>query len=112
MFVADSAAPLIPPASIKLTVASIVTNENGNTIITLDADDDVTLNNTNYKFIQTEDCTTNGIAVHRYGAFIVPGTVSAFDAVLDVSGVLKKATITMSSVAVGTELTFTTVINP
>lgn len=110
VFVADSAAPTIAPLNVKLTVASVVTNENGNTIITLDADDDVTLNNTNYKFIQTEACTTNGIAVHRYGAFIVPNGVTTFDAVLDVSGVLKKATITMASVAVGTELTFTTVI--
>ena len=110
MFVTDSAAPLIPPATLTLTVASVVTNENGNTIITLDADDATSFNNTNYKFIQTEGCTTNGIAVHRYGAFIVPSGVTSFDAVLDVSGVLKKATITMSSVAVGTELTFTTVV--
>lgn len=112
VFVTDSAAPLIPPASIKLTVASKVVNENGTTIITLDADDATTLNNTNYKFLQTSKCTEDGIAVHRYGAFIIPSGVATFAARLDVSGVIKGAIITVADVNVGDEITFTTVVNP
>lgn len=55
--------------------------------------DNVQLARTNYKFVQTEELTSRGVAVHPYGAVIVPGgewwdteTGTDFVFVIDVNG--------------------------
>lgn len=46
-------------------------------ITIVDADDTPALTYQNYKFIQTEELTALGVAVHPYGAIIVPDYASA-----------------------------------
>lgn len=54
------------------------------------ADENPTLANTNYNFVQTEALTEAGIAVHKYGAVIIPASKSATEIVLtmEVDGVV------------------------
>lgn len=67
----DSSATLTPPATITLTVSDI--NKSGNSAIyTLTPADPATLQNSTLEFIQDEDATEDGIAVHKYGAVIIP----------------------------------------
>ena len=50
----------------------------------IDVDTEPTTEYQNYKFIQTEELTELGIAIHPYGAFIVPYTAIASDPVCTV----------------------------
>lgn len=57
------------------------------------ADEKPTLVNGNYNFIQTEDMTNNGIAMHRYGAVIIPASKVGTEITLEmeINGVTYKA---------------------
>lgn len=44
------------------------------------------LSPSNYHFIQNEDCTEEGIAVHRYGAIIIPNDSSGEILTLEING--------------------------
>lgn len=44
------------------------------TILTVEVDDITQFNGGNYNFVQTDDATQKGIAVHKYGAYIIPPT--------------------------------------
>lgn len=59
------------PATIAFEVAAIETSE-VSTIITLQQKNSDTLQNTRFKFVQTDALTADGVAVHEYGAYIVP----------------------------------------
>lgn len=67
VFIEDTAMPSAP-ATLTATVESVSTSDNA-TIYTL------TLAEDNVKFEQTEDATELGVAVHPYGAIIVPAGV-------------------------------------
>jgi hypothetical protein len=69
----DDSATITDLASITFTVSDKSVDDT-NTVISLVPSDTATLQNTNYTFVQTESATENGIAVHRYGAFIIPNT--------------------------------------
>ena len=62
------------------------------------------------KFIQTEDATEKGIAVHEYGAFIIPtpasNAPSTFTSDVIVAGTLYRATITVANIAPNATVTF------
>ena len=107
VFVAESAS-ISTPSTVAFTVDSIVTNDSGTTVITLAAADPATLADMNCEFVQNEDCTKDGIAVHKYGAFIIPDdeTILTVPAEISINGVTKVATITLASVAVGATVTF------
>ena len=60
-----------PLSSYVLTVDSKVVSDNA-TIITFKLPSSDTVRPTNIEFVQDEDATTDGIAVHRYGAVIFP----------------------------------------
>lgn len=67
----DSSASTSAPATITLTVTDVSKN-NGSAIYTLIPSDSATLADSNLEFIQDEDSTEDGIAVHKYGAVIIP----------------------------------------
>ena len=67
----DSDASISAPATITLKVTDISKN-NGNAIYTLIPTDSATLADSNLEFIQDKDSTEDGVAVHKYGAVIIP----------------------------------------
>ena len=68
-----SNATITPPASLDFTVGSMTGDATADTF-TLVADDSTAslVNAGKGKFVQTKDDTENGIAVHPYGAWVVP----------------------------------------
>lgn len=70
VFVGDGAS-IAQPTSITLTVDSV--EKSGETcIFTLVPADNETIAQSSLEFLQTPNNTTNGVAVHKYGAYIVP----------------------------------------
>lgn len=95
-------------------IASIEDYEDGK-IITLLTDDNTTDSPSNLKYVQTEALTRAGVAVHPYGAYIIPTSALAGDSIaveatiLD-NNVLYKYTGTIALnpfPAVGTKITLT-----
>lgn len=78
------------PASVKFQVSDISVGENA-TVFTLNLyDDAAALTDRNYNFIQDEDAVSAGIAVHKYGAIIMPTGASAetaYSPVLEINGI-------------------------
>lgn len=109
VFVGES---IYTASSLTFVVSSIDTSENY-TVITLElngSDVDGDFSNLQYEFVQTEDNVDNGIAVQKYGAFIIPKdlesevgaelTVKIGDKVLT-----SESPILLSEVAIGDEFT-------
>lgn len=69
----NSGASVALPASVQFRVVDKQTSDT-NVIYTLEQVETGTHSPTNCVFVQTQDATTKGIAVHRYGAFILPNT--------------------------------------
>lgn len=95
VFVTNSAT-LTPPDSFSLHVASKDESEIATTL-TFDVtitDEQPTLQNTNFNFIQTEAMTKAGIAVHKYGAVIIPAdqVATKFNLSMEVDGVVYTST--------------------
>ena len=103
----DDSATITPPASIKYNVTAVSSSDNA-TIVTLELDDSTaSLAHSSFIFVQTEDATTDGVAVHKYGAVILPEGKD-YDAVLSVDGTLYEGDVAIdSSTAVGDVITFT-----
>ena len=110
VFVTDDAT-ITAPASLKFKVASI-TSDDVNSVVTLEPSDTASLiAGDGYKFIQTEDDVENGVAVHPYGAYIIPTQETpveiqpeALVIPLDTKYLLGSA-IGVASLSVGDELT-------
>ena len=67
-----SSATITAPASLKFKVTAM-TGDKHNDIVTLELSDDSGIESgAEAKFIQNEALTTKGVAVHPYGAFIIP----------------------------------------
>lgn len=66
-----------PPTTLTVKVLSKDTTDYA-TVFTLDVvnDDAIGLSNTFYEFVQTEALTNKGVAVHKYGAVIMPSNVA------------------------------------
>ena len=92
----DDSATISDLSSIKFTVAD-KSADDVNTVFSLIPTDTATLQYTNYNFVQTEDATENGIAIHKYGAVIMPNT--------EISGTTLELTINGKSYTAGTALT-------
>lgn len=70
-------ATISKPETITVEITGKVISE-GATIFTLNVKDDVaTLASNSVNFVQTEALTTDGIAVQKYGAIVIPSTKSA-----------------------------------
>lgn len=67
----DNSASTSAPATITLTVTDIARSDNA-AIYTLIPADSASLADSNLEFIQDEDSVEDGIAVHKYGAVIIP----------------------------------------
>lgn len=106
----DNDATTTLPASFKASVASKSTN--GTEVTYSLAIDDSTAALVGYsaKYIQTEDATKAGIAVHPYGAYVLPNSESATKCTPTISlgGTLYDGGTDISSALdVGDEITFT-----
>lgn len=78
----DSGATIAKPSTITVEITGKDTSEVG-TIFTLNVQSDTaTLAPNTLNFVQTEDLTTAGIAVQKYGAVIIPSTKSASEITL------------------------------
>ena len=69
------------PATLTFKVGSVST-DNNSAVYTLEIDSATGLGPQNYRFIQDETAVKAGIAVHPYGAFIMPEDASAYTAKL------------------------------
>lgn len=109
----DTDGAIAPPESITFKVETVTTSEVSK-IITLAQTEDVAFK-TNVKFVQTEELTEMGVAVHQYGAFIVP--LNATEEVTTITPVLTVVgdttgteytadAITVAEVAEGDTVTF------
>lgn len=67
----DASATITAPSTITLTVTDITKSGNA-AIYTLTPADPASLQDSNLEFLQDSTSTQNGIAVHKYGAVIVP----------------------------------------
>lgn len=108
VFVANTA-DTDAPDDITFTVTNVDTAVEDVMTVVLTGPDSVALIGGNDMFVQTEDCTENGIAVHPYGGFIIPigsGAPSTFDAQVNVAGTEYFATVTVANIAVGATIKF------
>lgn len=105
--IVDDTATIAPLTSLVFTVADKSADDN-NTVLSLIPADTATLQNTNYNFVQTESATKNGIAIHKYGAVIMPNDSEGTTLEIVIGGKTYKAgaAITPDS-AVGNTVTFT-----
>lgn len=72
----DDGATVTAPASLTFTIGGVVKSD-VSTVVNLIHNETDTLANTNYQFVQDEDCTEDGIAVTPYGTYILPYTETA-----------------------------------
>lgn len=107
VFVADDATIALP-GTMSFTVSDVSANDTA-TVITLEPADPATLAHSEYNFVQTQAATQAGIAVHKYGAIIVPtGQANTTALQLKVDGTAYNATaIVIETVGVGDTVTFT-----
>lgn len=111
----DDAATITAPTTFTVHVDSKDESEEAITFtFSIDtSDEEPTLANTNYNFVQTEALTEEGIAVHKYGAVIIPASKSATEIVLtmEINGVVydnsTESTKLTGSTAVDTAITMT-----
>ena len=106
-----SSATITAPASLKFKVAGI-TSDGVNDVVTLEPSDTASLiAGDGYRFIQTSTDTTNGIAVHPYGAFIIPKKSTPLTIQPEVEAIpvdtkyLLASAVGVASLSVGDELT-------
>jgi hypothetical protein len=107
-----SDATITAPATLTFTVSGVTSNDNA-TVITLEP----TVANSlvagdGYKFVQTQTDVENGVAVHPYGAYIIPKAETAIEVTPTVE--LKKVNATYvagtaitEAIEVGTTVTVT-----
>lgn len=106
----DSSANTDVPASLGFTVTGVTVSDT-NTVVTVELTESPTLAPMAYNFVQSEDATEKGIAVHKYGAFIFTNGESAVTTTPEL--VINGTTYTAGEGTVGTNsevgdtLTFT-----
>lgn len=94
-----SDADIALPATITVEVAEKTISENATTLTLVPQVDGGQLNGGNVEFIQTQTATTNGIAIHKYGAVLIPTTKVATELTLqlNVNGTMYNASSTISA---------------
>lgn len=95
----NSSADTSLPDSIVVEVESKAIDENATVLTLVPQIDGAQLTAGNYEFVQTQALTANGIAVHKYGALLIPAnkTATAITLVLKVGDTLYTATSNISS---------------
>lgn len=97
----DDAATITAPETFTVHIDSKDESEEA-TVFTLSVtttDENPTLVNTNYNFVQTEALTTAGIAIQKYGAVIIPTSQAATEItlVMEVDGITYEGATTITS---------------
>ena len=106
----DSSADTSVPASLGFTVTGVTVSDT-NTVVTVELTESSTLAPMSFNFVQSEDATEKGIAVHKYGAFIFTNGASDVTTIPEL--VIDGTTYTAGEGTVGTDsevgdtLTFT-----
>lgn len=80
----DNQVDITPPTTINVVVKSKSVSDEA-TVFTLIPVDGATISPRNLAFVQTEEATTDGIAIHPYGAIIVPKNTTATQVKLEVT---------------------------
>ena len=97
--------------ALSFTIENISSDTAGNTVITLAPDEDTAaISRMSYSFVQTDDDVEALIAVHPYGAYIIPAGSSAtsITPTINLNGVeLTASAITLANVAIGDVVSFT-----
>lgn len=105
--IVDDTATITPITSLTFTVSDKSVDDN-NTVLSLVPTDTATLQNTTYHFTQTESATENGIAIHKYGAIIMPNDSEGTTLEIVVGGTTYTAGNSIAPTAdVGDTITFT-----
>lgn len=106
-----SSATISAPASLKYKVETIAGDKHNDIVTFVLSDDSGVVSGADAKFLQNEQLTTDGVAVHPYGAFIVPKKNPAITIApevkienLDVKYLLSSA-VGVASLSVGDEIT-------
>lgn len=76
-----SSASIALPASLTVTITDKAVSE-GATVLTLGVTDTAALAHSAFNFVQTEGLTRLGVAVHKYGALIIPTAAAGEDLTL------------------------------
>ena len=108
----DNTAETALPATFTAKIADKSVSEAG-TVLTIMVDEVTSLSDSNVRFIQGENATRTGVAVHPYGAVIFPAGVSTgVDLIAEIDGVQFNmgGTKIAPTLKVGDALTFTKVV--
>lgn len=97
----DDAAAVTPPATFTVHIASKDESDEA-TVLTFDvetSDASPTLANTNYNFVQSEAMVQDGVAMHPYGAMVIPTAEAAttYTITMDVNGTVYNSATTISA---------------
>lgn len=105
----DNTAETALPATFTAKIADKSVSEAG-TVLTIMVDEVASLSDSNVRFIQGENATRTGVAVHPYGAVIFPtGVSTGIDLIAEIDGVqfTMGQTKIVPTLEVGNALTFT-----
>jgi len=98
------------PASVQFEVDTVTNSDDAILLALKEVEGDPALVSTSYKFNQTEDLTDEGIAVQKYGAYIVPATATPksekISLMLGEQEYETSAKVTFASLSTGTKITF------
>lgn len=105
----DSGATIAAPNTLVFTVASIDASKEGTHVITLEPDEaTAALVGGSYRFVQTQAAVTDGIAVQKYGAFILPDGETSVAPVAEAYGeTYSSSALTIGTTEVGDTVTLT-----
>lgn len=106
----DDGATISAPANVVLTVTGYSEDEAGNKVYTLTGDDPASLQASNFQLMQTEAMTKALVAVHPYGAIILPKSAQTVSYTYDVVATMAGATYKLvngldDKVVLGSKLT-------
>lgn len=106
-----STADIALPESVTFEVTDKIVTKEGVTMITLEPQTEVSLSNSAFSFVQTDDATNKGIAVQKYGVYVFPTNVNLTTPELIYNNTLfeTETVLDAETVAVGDEFTFTPV---
>lgn len=105
----DDAVTISAPASISCEVTDVSLADEATVVTLVPQFGNAAINNYAYKFVQTEDCVKQSIAVHPYGAIIYPASAVAQKLSIEMAGntYTTAAAFDYTTTKVGVTVTFT-----
>ena len=106
-----STADIALPESVTFEVTDKIVTKEGVTMVTLEPQTEVSLSNSAFSFVQTDDATNKGIAVQKYGVYVFPTNVNLTtpELIYNNTPFETETVLDAETVAVGDEFTFTPV---